>query len=126
MTRPEQLKVKIAQSCPTVGDPMDYIVHGILQVRILEWIAFPYSSWSSQPKDQAQASHIEADSSPAEPPGKPKNARVGSLSLLQQSFPTQELNWCLEFCRRNLSQLCYQERPEVDQKWMLESLVSLK
>ena len=44
MTRPEQLKVKVAQSCPTVGDPMDYTVHGILQERIMEWIAFPYSS----------------------------------------------------------------------------------
>ena len=33
-------KVKVAQSCPTLCDPMDYTVHGILQARILEWIAF--------------------------------------------------------------------------------------
>ena len=37
------VKVKVAQSCPTLCDPMDYIVHGILQARILEWVAFPFS-----------------------------------------------------------------------------------
>ena len=35
-------KVKVAQSCLTLFDPMDYTVHGILQVRILEWIAVPF------------------------------------------------------------------------------------
>ena len=35
------VKVKVAQLCPTLCDPMDCIVHGILQARILEWIAFP-------------------------------------------------------------------------------------
>ena len=35
-------KVKVAQSGPTFCDPMDYIVHGILQARILEWVAFPF------------------------------------------------------------------------------------
>ena len=34
-------QVKVAQSCPTLCDPMDYTVHGILQARILEWVAFP-------------------------------------------------------------------------------------
>ena len=38
-------------------DPMDYTVHGILQARILEWAAFPFSRVSSQPKDQTQVSH---------------------------------------------------------------------
>ena len=39
------VKVKVAQSCPTLWDPMDYTytVHGILQARILEWVAFPFS-----------------------------------------------------------------------------------
>ena len=45
------LKVKVAQSCLTLWDPMDYTVHGILQARILEWIAFPFSRGSSQPRD---------------------------------------------------------------------------
>ena len=42
----------VAQSCPTLCDPMDYTVHGILQTRILEWVAIPFSRGSSQPKDQ--------------------------------------------------------------------------
>ena len=35
------MKVKVTQACPTLCDPMDYTVHGILQARILEWVAFP-------------------------------------------------------------------------------------
>ena len=37
-------QVKVAQSCLTLCDPMDYTVHGILQARILEWVAYPFSS----------------------------------------------------------------------------------
>ena len=51
-------KVKVAQSCPALCDPMDYTVHGILQARILEWVAFPFSRGSSQLRDQSQVSHI--------------------------------------------------------------------
>ena len=51
-----KVKVKVAQSCPTLCDPMDYTVHGILQARILEWVAFPFSRGSSQPRDQTQVS----------------------------------------------------------------------
>ena len=52
------LKVKVAQLCPILCDPMDYTVHGILQARILEWVAVPFSRGSSQPEDQTQVSHI--------------------------------------------------------------------
>ena len=89
------MKVKVAQLCPTLCDPMDYTVHGILQARILEWIAFPSSRGSSQARSPA----LQADSLPAEPQGKPKNTGVGSLSLLQRIFPTQELNQGLLHCR---------------------------
>ena len=37
-----KVQVKVAQSCLTLGDPMDYTVHGILQAGILEWVAFPF------------------------------------------------------------------------------------
>ena len=47
-----------SQSCPTLWDPIDYTVHGILQARILEWVAFPFSRGSSQPRDRTQVSHI--------------------------------------------------------------------
>ena len=52
------VKVKVAQLCPTLCDPMDYTVHGILYTRILEWVAFPFSRGSSQPRDQTQVSRI--------------------------------------------------------------------
>ena len=42
----------------TLCDPKDCTVHGILQARILEWVAFPFSRGSSQPRDQTQVSHI--------------------------------------------------------------------
>ena len=45
----KEKKVKVAQSCLTLCDPMDCMVHGILQARILEWVAF--SRGSSQPRD---------------------------------------------------------------------------
>ena len=50
--------VKVALSCPTLWDPTDYTVHGILQARILEWVAFPFSRGSSQPRDRTQVSLI--------------------------------------------------------------------
>ena len=54
----EAMKVKLAQSCLTLCDSLVYIVHGIVQARILEWLAFLVSRESSQPKDQAQVSCI--------------------------------------------------------------------
>ena len=50
--------MKVVQSCPTLCDPMNYTIHGILQARIPEWIAVPFSRRSSQPRDQTQVSHI--------------------------------------------------------------------
>ena len=54
----EKVKVKVTQSSPTLCNPMDYTVHRILQARIVEWVAFPYSRESSQPKDRMQVSCI--------------------------------------------------------------------
>ena len=51
-------KVKDAQLCPTLHDPMDYIDHGILQAIILEWVAVAFSRRSSQLRDRTQVSHI--------------------------------------------------------------------
>ena len=52
------MKVQVAQSFPPLCDPTDYTVHGILQARILEWVAIPFSKGSSQPRDQTQVSLI--------------------------------------------------------------------
>ena len=51
------VEVKVAQSCLTLHDPMDYAVHGIL-ARILKWVAVPFSRGSSQPQDRTQVSPI--------------------------------------------------------------------
>ena len=50
--------MKVPQLCLTLCDPMGYIVHGILQARILEWVAFPFSRGFSQPRDRTQVSLI--------------------------------------------------------------------
>ena len=52
------VKVKVAQLCPTICDPVDYTVHEILQARILELVAFVFSRGSSQPRDRTQVSCI--------------------------------------------------------------------
>ena len=89
------------------------IVHGILQARILEWVAFPFSKGSSQTRDWIQVSCIAGGFLPAEPQGKPKNIGVGSLSLLQQIFLTQKSNQGLLQCRWILYQLSYEGSPHM-------------
>ena len=102
-------KVKITQSCPTVYNPMDYTVHEFS--RPVEWVDFPSSRGSSQPRDWTMVSHIASGFFLlVEPPGKPQNTGVGSLSLLQRIFPTQESNWSVLHCRQILYQLSYQGR----------------
>ena len=106
------MKVKVIQSCPTLCDPMDYkTVHGILQARILESVAFPFSRRSSQSSDQTQGSHIAGRFFTSWATSEPRNAGVGSLSLLQWIFPAQESNQGLLHCRWVLSQLSYQGCP---------------
>ena len=50
--------VKFTQSCLALCNPIDYTVHEILQARILEWVAIPFSRWSSQSRDKTQISCI--------------------------------------------------------------------
>ena len=88
--------------------PMDCIVHGILQARILEWVALPFSR-SSQLRDWTQVSQIAGRFFTRWVTGKPKNTGVGSLSLLQGLFLTQESNWGLLHCRQILSKWAIRE-----------------
>ena len=53
-----KVKMKVAKSCLTLCDPMDYTVHEILQARILGWVAFSFSRGSSQTRDRNQVSCI--------------------------------------------------------------------
>ena len=82
-------------------------LYSIFQARVLEWVAFPFSRGSSQPRSL----ELQVDSLPAKPQGKPKNTGVGSLSLLQWLFWTQELNQGLLHCRWILYQMRYEGSP---------------
>ena len=53
-----KVKVIVTQLCLTLCYPLDYTAHGILQATILEWVAFPFSRGSSQPRHQTQVSCI--------------------------------------------------------------------
>ena len=55
---PMKVNLKVTQSCLPLCDPMNCTVHGIFQARILEWVAFPFSRGSSQPRDWTQVSNI--------------------------------------------------------------------
>ena len=68
---------------------MDYTVHGILQARILEWVAFPFSRGSSQPRDQTRFPALQVDSLLAEPHGKP----VGTGTKVQIYLCLSSKTW---------------------------------
>ena len=74
------------------------------------WSVQPFPSPGNFPNPgiEPRSSTLQVDSLPAEPQGKPKNTGVGSLSLLQRIFPTQELNQGLLHCSQILYQLSYE------------------
>ena len=113
------------QFCLILCNPIDCSppgssVHGIFQARILEWVAisytgdFPNPGIKSEPcisRIKPRSPALQVHSLPSEPLGKPKNTGVGSPSLVQGIFLTQELNWDFLHCRRILYQLSYQGSP---------------
>ena len=70
-------RVKVARSCLTLCDPMDYIVHGILQARPEYWIGRRFLLQGIKPRSPA----LQEDSLPVEPPGKPADAEAEALIL---------------------------------------------
>ena len=98
--------------------------HQIVQAK---YIHFPQSMefskpeyWSGQllqnlpnPGTESRSPAMQVDSLLSEPPRKPKNTGMGSLSLLQRIFPTQELNQSLLYCRQILYRLSYQGSPSI-------------
>ena len=95
--------------------------------RPVYWSGYPFSSPGDIPNlgIEPRSPLLQADSLPAEPQGKPKNNGVGRLSLLQQIFPTQELNQNLLHCWQILYQL-RQGRPKryIDSYFSLLTLLS--
>ena len=96
---------------PWTVAPQTPLSKGIFPARMLEWIAMYSCRGSSQPRDQTQVCLIEGGFFTSEPPRKPKNTGVGSLSLCQGNFLTQESNQGLLHCRQILYQLSYQGSP---------------
>ena len=69
-----------------------FSVRGVLQARILEWVAIPPPEDLPNLGVEPRNPTLQVDSLPAESQGKPKNIGVGNLSLLHGTFPTQESN----------------------------------
>ena len=70
---------EVAQSCPTLCDPMDCSLpgsslHGILQARVLEWVAISFSRGLPDPGIEPWSPAFQADALTPEPPGKPWEA----------------------------------------------------
>ena len=79
------------------------------------WSGWPFPSPGDLPNPGIKpwSPTLQADSLLSEPPGKPKNTGVGSLSLLQVIFPTRELNQGLLNCRQILYQLSHKGSPRI-------------
>ena len=106
----------VAQSCPTLCDPIDCGPPGSSVHRDSPGKNTGVNSWPPpgdlpDPGIKPRSPALQADFLPSEPPGKPKNTGVGSLFPLQGIFLTQELNWGLLHCRQILHQLSYQGSP---------------
>ena len=117
----------VARSCLTFVTPWT-VAHqaplsmGILQARILEWIAMPSSRGPSQHRDWTYVYCIVGGFFTIWAIRNPKNIGVGRLSLLQGIFPTQKLNQGLLNCRQILYQLSYQGNPLARWPWVLFNL----
>ena len=143
------MKILVTQWCPTLCDPTDYTpwgssVHGVLQARVLEWVAMPSSRGFFQPRDQTQT-----DSLPVEPPGKPmyrffcqhKTKQQPSFSKCLNSFLFQKWNvyehqllywpWCSHHKTRkslNLYPMCVWTflSPLCDAPWEVIKTLDIK
>ena len=80
--------MKVTQSCPTLCDPMDYSARGILQARILEWVAYPFPSPVDLPNPGIKPGSpaLQVDSLPTELSGKPIWRRMDTCVCMAESF----------------------------------------
>ena len=104
-----KVKVKVTQSWLTLCHPMNYRVHGILQARILEWVALPFSRRSSQPSDWPSFPALQSDSLAAEPQGKPRNIGVGiPVWYKRKNYGNVVIkNRDMEAVEKNLHPMCH-------------------
>ena len=86
-----KVKVKVTQSCLTLCDPTDYTVHGILQARILEWGALPFSRGSSRPRNRTGVSCTAT--------GFFTNWAIGNDSIISKSKKSWFFTWRFPLCK---------------------------
>ena len=107
----------LVQSCLTLCDPTDCSLPGSFVTgefsRQKYWSGFSCLPPGDLPNSEMESRSptLQEDSLPSEPPGKPMNAELGSLSLLYRIHLTQELNRGLLHCRQILYQLSYKGSP---------------
>ena len=115
-------------------DPMDCslpgsFVHGILQVRVLEWVAIPFSRGSSRPRNRTVISALQVDSLPAELSGKPPETPVvlldtshsgSSVSSLQETGFIQP-SWPSLSSKRHVTNSCWAGREMMQRQGLLFS-----
>ena len=108
---------KLLQSCSTLWNSMDMVRQAPLSMgfsRQKYWSGLPCPPLGDCPNPglEPRSPALQVDSLQSKPPEKSKNTKVGSLSLLQGIFLSQELNWCVLHCRWILYQLSYQRSPK--------------
>ena len=109
--------------CPTLYNP--WTIQSMEFSRPEYWSGYPSPSPGDLPYAgiEPRSSTLQVDSLPSEPLGTPKNTEVGSLSLFQWIFPTQESNRGLLHCRWILYQLSYQGSPKLVWKCYFECYI---
>ena len=101
----------LMQSCVSVLSLCDPLSMGFSRQEYWSGLPCPPPGDLVNPGIKSTSPTLQADCLPSEPPGKPKNTRVGSLSLLHGNFPTQESNQGLLHSRQILYQLSSREAP---------------
>ena len=116
--------LNVANSRPTLCNPMDYI-QSMEFSRPEYWSGEPFPSQGDLPNPgiEPRSPALQADSLPSEPQGKPQNTGVGSLSLLQWIFLTQESSQGPLQCRQILYQLSYQGSLEFSNSVVLRQVL---
>ena len=111
----------VAKSCLTLYPSQLLCPWGFSRQDYWSGLPCPPPGNLPNPGIEPKSSTLQAESFLSEPPRKPKNTGVGSLSLLQETFPIQEPNWGLWHCRQILYQLSYPRSPKIALRQILTS-----
>ena len=123
--------VKVTQSCPTLCIPTDcsppgFSVHGILQARILEWVAFPSPGDLPNPGVEPSSSALQADSIPSEPPGKPPVYLYNGILFIHKKELSSEIHYNMMNLKHTVSDRSQSQKTSYYDSIYLESENPLK